>query len=171
MKIVIGIFEPNELNTAVKSLTENGFDIKDISLMASADDMPEFELEGKPEKSAVQGAEIGAIAGGSLGAIGSWAISAIPGFGALFAAGLMSTAIGSVVGGYLGSLYSVRAESQTKYDVEEALEEALEEDEILLAVRTPDENAETAVSFLKANRGQHVEVHTLSDEEDPGKTG
>ena len=74
----------------------------------------------------------------------------------------MATAVGGVVGGYLGSLYSVRAETRTKID----LHEALEAGDILIVVNiNTDDQAKTAESIMEHYNGQHVEVHHVSAEE------
>ena len=160
MKVVIGLFEQDDVITAVRRLTNNGFGYDDLSLMSSAAEMPDY-LEGEPEESAAGGAALGAAAGGAAGALGSWAASTIPGFQNMFVSGLMATAVGGVIGGYLGSMYTARRESQTKLDVDEALEAG----QILLVAKADDEAvAAIAVSQMERSGGQHVEIHTIPAE-------
>jgi outer membrane lipoprotein SlyB len=116
-------------------------------------------LESEPEEAAVSGAAVGATAGGSIGALGAWVSSSIPGFESMFVAGALTTTIGAVVGGYLGSLYNVRADSKTEIDIDEELAAG----KVLLIVKTDEGEMETAVSILSQNNGQHVETHTISD--------
>lgn len=166
MKIVTGIFTPDAVVTAVHRLAANGFSHDNLSLLTSASAMPAY-LEGEPEKAALTGAAVGAVAGGSMGALGTWVAATIPGFeAALLATGVMSTAVGSVIGGYLGSLYTVRADDQTKIDTHEELEAG----KILLLVNideTEGETAveETAVALLEQSHGEHVESHTIPSEQ------
>lgn len=158
MKIVIGLFRPNDVIAAVRRLRENSFSYDDLSTMSSAAEIPDY-LESDAEEAAAGGAATGAVAGGAVGALGTAAVSTIPGFESMFIAGLMTTALGSVIGGYLGSLYGVRAESQTEIDIHEALESG----KILLVVKTDNGNTETAVSLLEQSNGEHVEVHTVEE--------
>ena len=161
MKIVTALFHPDNTIGAVRRLTEKGFTYDDLSMMSSISEMPAF-LEGEPEETAPTGAIVGAATGGAVGALGTVAASSIPGFEAVFVSGLMATAVGSVIGGYLGSLYSVRAETQTELDIHEALASG----QVLIVVRCSDERqAKTAVTILENNNGEHVETHTIPQTE------
>lgn len=160
MKIVIGLFTPEDVTTAVRRLTDHGFNYDDISLMSSRSEMPAY-LEGDPEESAASGAAVGAAAGGAVGALSTWAVSAVPGFETMFVSGLMATAVGSVIGGYLGSMYAARGETQTKLDIDEALADG----NILLVVRVEKANAATAVTQMKQSQGEHIETHSIPDTE------
>lgn len=163
MKIVTGLFTADDVITAVHRLTENNFSYNDLSLMSSAAEMPDY-LEGEPEAAATSGAAVGAVAGGSIGALGTWVASAIPGFESMFVSGLITTAVGGVIGGYLGSLYTVRATSQTKLDIHEELEAG----NMLMVVKTDGHNTQTAVTLMTESNGQHIEMHTIPDEEFEG---
>lgn len=158
MKVVTGLFGPNDLIIAVSGLTEERFDYEDLSVLSSASEMPSY-LEGDPEDTAVSGAAVGAATGGVLGALGAWVSPSVPGFESMFATGLLTTTAGSVIGGYLGSLYSVRAESQTKLDVHKELEAG----NMLLVVRTDEEGASTAASLMEEANGRDVEVHEIEE--------
>ena len=156
MKVVTGLFTPDDAVIALRRLRENGFDHENLSIISSSSPMPDY-VEGEPEEAAASGAAVGAVAGGAIGALGPLAVSTIPGFGSMFAAGLMTTAMGGVIGGYLGSLYSVRAESQTEIDIHEELEAG----KFMLLAKIDEAEAETAVSLMQKNNGQHVEIHTI----------
>ncbi len=159
MKIVTGLFSPEDAVAVIRRLTKQGFNYDDFSMMSSAAEMPDY-LEGDPEKSATTGAAAGAAAGGAVGALSSMAVSTIPGFETMFVSGLMTTAVGGVIGGYLGSLYNVRAETQTKIDIHEALESG----DILIIVRTDKTNKNSAESIMNKSNGQHIETHTIPAE-------
>ncbi|MFN2117849.1 MAG: hypothetical protein ACK2U0_11150 [Candidatus Promineifilaceae bacterium] len=157
MNIVIGLFEPKDMIEAISSLTEIGFIYDDFSVLSSAVDIPEF-LESEPEEAAVSGAVVGAAAGGILSALGAWISPTIPGFETMFAAGLMTTAAGSVIGGFLGSLYNMRAEDQTELDIHQELEAG----KTLLLVRVTDLDSEKVASLMKEAGGSDVEIHTIN---------
>jgi outer membrane lipoprotein SlyB len=156
MKIVTGLFSPKDINSTIAYLTDNGFTLEDISLITSASNIPEY-LEGEPEESAAAGAAVGAVSGGALAALVTWVSSTIPGFESAMAAGLMTTAVGGVLGAYLGSIYTVRAAEQTSLNINEALADG----KFLLIVKADEVNVETAVSLM-AN-GEHIEVHTINE--------
>ncbi len=160
MKIVTGLFSPEDAVAVIRRLVKEGFSYDDLSMMSSASEMPEY-LEGDAEQSATSGAAAGAAAGGTLGAFGSVVASTIPGFETMFVSGLMATAVGGVVGGYLGSMYNTRAETQTKIDIHESLEAG----NILIVVRAGENNVKTAESLMDKNNGQHIEIHTIPAEE------
>jgi outer membrane lipoprotein SlyB len=164
MKIITGLFSPKDINSTIDYLTDNGFTLEDISLVASTSDVPAY-LEGDAEESAATGAVAGAVTGGALAALGTWVSSTIPGFESAMIAGLMTTAVGSVIGAYLGSLYTVRANEQTALTIDEELADG----KLLLIVRANEINMETAVSLMA--KGEHVEVHTIDEtaEEIPPK--
>ena len=153
MKIVTGIFAPEDAIEAMHRLTENGFSYDDLSMMSSdTEEVPAY-LENEPEKSATSGA----AAGGSLGVLGAWVASVAPGVELVLVNGLLATAAGSVVGGYLGSLYSVHAKSPTRYEIHEELEAG----NYLLLVKVDEASEETAVSVMEQGNGQYIETHTI----------
>lgn len=161
MKIVIGLFTPDEAVVAIRALREKGFSYDDLSMMSSAAQVPDY-LEGDPEEGAVAGAALGAVTGGTVGALGAAVTATIPGFGSMIVSGLMATAVGGVVGGYLGSMYGARSESQTKLNVHEALESG----DVLIIVKAEEEQRrKTAVAIMENNHGEHIEMHTIPDQE------
>ncbi len=157
LNVVTGLFTPKDAGQVLRQLKINDFSHEDLAIMSSPGEVPAY-LEGEPEEAAASGAAVGAAAGSALGALGPLAARAIPGFETMLTAGLMTTTLGGVIGGYLGSLYSVRAESQPGIDIHEELEAG----KFLLLVRTHESGEEeTAVSLMRANNGDHVEIHTI----------
>jgi hypothetical protein len=162
MKIVIGLFTPDKSVAAIRELTEKGFSYDNLSMKSSAAQMPAY-LEGEPEEGAATGAAVGAIAGSAVGALGTAAAATFPGLGSIMATGLMATATGGVIGGYLGGMYGARGESQTKLDIHHALEAG----DVLIVVKVEEEQStNTAAAIMEQNQGEHVEVHTIADQED-----
>ena len=157
MKVVTGLFTPENSVSVIRALLNNGYCREDLSIMSTAAQVPDY-LAGEPEEAAVHGAALGAVAGGATGALGAVAASGIPGLENVLVSGLMATSIGSVIGAYLGSLYSVRAESQTEIDVHEELGEG----KILILARLRNEVDETAVSLMEEKGGEHIEVHQVA---------
>jgi hypothetical protein len=160
MRIVIGLFEPEDVFVAARRLMESSdLTSEDMSLLSSASEMP-AEMEGEPEEAAASGATIGAATGSSVGALSTLVASTIPGLEAMFVSGMMATAAGGLIGGYLGSLYSVRAESQTKIDIKDQLAAG----QLLLVVKTGESESAKVKSILEANQGEHVEIHEISQD-------
>src|SRR5262249_18704708 len=113
---VIGVFEDGlSARDAIQALKVAGFRGQDISvLMPDADAGREFATEtGVATR---EGATTGALAGGVLGGLAGWLIGigalAVPGVGALLAAGalgaaLSGVAIGAGVGAIAGALVGI----------------------------------------------------------------
>jgi len=113
---VIGVFEDGlSARDAIHALKAAGFRGQDISiLMPDADASREFATEtGVATR---EGAAAGAVAGGVLGGLAGWLIGigalAVPGVGALLAAGalgaaLSGVAIGASVGAIAGALVGI----------------------------------------------------------------
>ncbi len=161
MKIVTAIFAPEDIENAIDHLINNNVPRENLSLVSSAGAMPAY-LEGKPEKSAASGALLGAVSGGTVGALGSVAVANIAGFESesLLVSGLMATAVSSIIGGYLGSLYSVRADTQTQIDVHEELEAG----NVLLLIEVPEAQAEAVKEILAKTEGEHAQIHTVPEQ-------
>ncbi|MBK8901626.1 MAG: hypothetical protein IPM53_10620 [Anaerolineaceae bacterium] len=160
MKIVTALFAPEDVQPAIEHLTSSGIPREMLSLISSAGEIPIY-LEGEPEKSAVSGALLGAVSGGTIGALGSVVVSTIPGFDVpMLVSGLMSTTLSGVVGAYLGSLYSVRADTEEQIDVHEELEAG----RILLLIKTTEEEADAAKELLAETHGEHVDIHPIPAE-------
>jgi len=80
----------------------------------------------------------------------------------------MATTLSGVVGAYLGSIYSVRADTQEQVDVHEELEAG----RVLLLVKTTEETADAVKELLEERDGAYVEIYNIpaevEDEEPPG---
>ncbi len=158
MKVTTGLFSPKNAIKAIRTLIEQGYERDDLSMISSTSEIPEF-LEGEQEEAAATGAVVGAVTGGATGALGAAAVSTIPGLENLLISGLMSTTLGSAVGAYLGSLYTVRAESQTELNIHNELGEG----KILIVVKLKGEADETAVHVMQEAGGEHVETHQIEE--------
>jgi hypothetical protein len=93
MKLITGLFKPTNAFRTVGKLAKTGLTKDELSLVSSAEEMPAF-IEGEPADLAATGAAVGAVAGGAAGALGAWVTPAIPGFEAMFASGMLTTAAG-----------------------------------------------------------------------------
>jgi hypothetical protein len=162
MKAVIGVFdEKDKIKTAVTRLKEAGFAESDLGLITGyqveeVDDL----LDQEPEETAVTGAVIGSGIGGVLGLLGGITVLTVPGVGPMLASGLLATATGSVVGGYLGSLYASRKEDQPEHE----LKKALSERKLILFARVQDMNEESARTIMQQSGGNYLETHKVSPE-------
>ena len=76
----------------------------------------------------------------------------------MLAAGFLNTAAGSVIGGFLGSLYKVRAESQTTIDIHEELASG----KMLMIVKTDAQGADMARALMEQGEGESIEIHDIS---------
>lgn len=160
MKIVTGLYDPDDVISAVRWLTNNDINYTDISVLSSASDTP-FFLEGEPEESAVTGAIIGAIVGALIGALAIWLTFIAIQEPMNLLIGSMGAIAGGVLGAYLGSIYRTRATTRPRLHVHDALADG----KILLVVKADDNKLDTAVSTMKANRAIEVEVHDIPSEQ------
>lgn len=157
MNVVTGLFTPTNAFVTLDRLMENGFTRDNLSVISSATQMPDY-LEGEPEEAAAAGTAAGAAAGGVLAALGTWAVSTIPGLETMAAAGFLNTAAGGVMGAFLGSLFAVRAESQTAMDIHEELAAG----KVLVVVNADAREAERARALMEQSRGENIEIHDIS---------
>lgn len=166
--MLTGLFRDREsAERAYQSLSERGYDKKDVNLVMSDDtrqkhfsgsDSTQTELGSK----AAEGAGIGGAIGGTLGAIAA-AIAAVgtslvvPGLG-LVVAGPLAAAIagagaGGATGGLLGALigWGIPEERVRHYEA------GIKDGGILMGVkpRSPDD-AQYLEQQWKSNRGEHV---------------
>ena len=156
MKVVTALMLPEEARQAARGLAARGFTREELFFTNDVSRVPEY-LSGEPEEAAVGGAALGAIIGTVIGFLGSWLIFTLLDVESSFIIGIILAAVGFVVGGYLGSLYLVRAESQTRMDIHEELDEG----KWLLMVKANRKNPETAVTLLQQNNGEHIETHDV----------
>jgi len=126
MQTITGLFDTYEhARQAVHALNEAGITHADISLVSrTADDVPPDEIgEG-----ATAGAEIGAGLGAAGGLLAGLGIVAIPGLGAVFAAGwLFATAIGAMAGAGVGAATGGLVGALTRAGISEPDAEVMEE--------------------------------------------
>lgn len=162
MKIITGLFQPEDAIFTVRRLINHGFGREDLSMVSTIADLPQYLEEVESEDAAVTGATAGAVTGSSVGALSSWAVSTIPGLESVFVTGfLMATAIGGIVGGYLGSLYSVRADENSKINMHDELAAG----KVLVVVKISGKSdAETAVTIMEESSGEHVHAHVIPEE-------
>lgn len=165
MKILIGIFEQEqEIETVVNRLLETEFDQNDLALMTHYQAEEVRDVIGEePTKTAITGTLIGSGIGSTLGLLGSIALLPIPGAGPFLVSGLLTTASSGVLGGYLGSIYAVRAEEQAELE----LKEALGEDKILLLVQVTSTNEEDARMIMRQFGGGYLKTHEIDSETMP----
>jgi len=157
MNVVTGLFKPTNAFRTLDRLMENGFAKDDLSMISSVAQMPDY-LKREPEDAAVSGTVAGALVGGTLAALGTWGVSTIPGFETMLAAGFLNTTAGSVIGGFLGSLYKVRAESQTTIDIHEEIASG----RILMMVKADAQGSEMAHALMEEGEGESIEIHDIS---------
>jgi hypothetical protein len=110
---VFGIFTMRtSAEEAVDRLTAAGFSSQDVSVLISdKEGSREFAMETNPKapEGDTTGAEVGGIVGGTLGLLAGMSALALPGMGALIAAGpilasLAGLGVGGAVGGLVGAL-------------------------------------------------------------------
>ena len=162
MKAVIGIFEEKDkIKTAVARLKEAGFPESDLALITrhQVEEVHDV-LDQEPEETAVRGAVVGSSIGGVLGLLGGITVVTVPGVGPMLASGLLATATGSVLGGYLGSMHASRTEDQPEHE----LKKALGERKVILLVRVQDMNEESARTIMQQSGGNYLETHEISPE-------
>lgn len=121
-----------------------------------------IEKNSKAPEGAVTGATTGGIVGGTLGLLAGIGALAIPGFGALIAAGpilgaLSGLGAGGVLGGLIGGLVGAGIpENEAKY-----YENGLKKGGILLSVRVfNDADAKKAKEIMKKNGAENVTCTT-----------
>jgi hypothetical protein len=159
MKAIMGTFDARQqIEETLDALKEAGFEPRDIALLTTYEAEEVRDMLGEePEKTAVEGAVVGSGIGSVLGLLGSAIVLPIPGAGPLLAAGIMATASGGVLGGYLGAIYASRAESEPEY----RLKELLSEDKVLLIVRVNESNETMAHQIMEEAGGKYLKVHEV----------
>lgn len=160
---VISVFEENRaIDKAVSALRQAGVSDESMTLLASAEAAEVAEIVGvEPDNAALEGALAGTGIGGALGALGAVALVALPGIGTILASGLVATLSGSVLGGYLGTLYGMRAETHEVID----MKNQVTPDSIILIVQAQDEaTAESYLTLLEKEGSEWAEVIADEDE-------
>lgn len=161
MKTVVGVFGSRDgAEAAVQKLRDKGFD-KEISIVARDEDK---NREGNGDNntqmfggdSVSDGATTGGVLGGLAGlAIGAGAL-AIPGLGAIVAAGPVAGLLsGAASGGIAGGLID--------WGIPEAegnrLENDIKQGNILAIIRTDDNKIDEATEILRNNGASRVSTH------------
>lgn len=175
-KTVVALFDEfTAANDAVRELVDNGFERKDISLIANdtkgaytphlvRERSTSAEVSGTSEGASV-GAGMGAVIGGLGGLLVGLGALTIPGIGPVIAAGPLAAALsglagagigavaGGVTGGLLGALVDLGIPSETAGYYAEGIRQG----GTLVTVRTDDTMADQAVSIL--NRHGPVDIN------------
>lgn len=164
-KTVIGVFPSrSQAEKAVQELRSAGYD-REISILAKdaqfvkdkgATDSDEnsvmFGNSGSVMTGAVSGGVIGGLAGLALGA----GALAIPGLGAVIAAGPIAGLLsGAATGGIAGGL----VDWGIPKDRGEFFEGEVKEGNIVATVRTVDDKIDKAAAILKDHGARNVEIH------------
>lgn len=165
MKTVVGLFKGMpEARGAVQDLENAGFAREDIGILANEEAARSYagssghtDTEGAGS-GAMKGAGTGAAIGGGIGLIAGLTSLAIPGFGAVIAAGPIASAlagagIGAAAGGLIGGLTKVGV---SEHDAEHYAE-GVRRGGVLVTVRTADEMAEQAADILENHDADDVE--------------
>lgn len=156
MKAVVGVFNSENVQSALDALVSSGFQPDSVKKLTSADEIPAY-LEGEPEKTASQGWLLGSVIGAVLGAALGWLVMSMYSMQYIVLTVLISAAAGAAIGGYLMSLYSVRADEALDMDIREALGEGRS----LLVVHADAAAAERAARIMRHSRSEHVETYLL----------
>lgn len=151
-KTVIGVFTSREsAEKAVKELRTAGFD-REISILAKDSEEPNRFNNGTAATGAISGGVLGGIAGIMLGA----GALAIPGMGAVIAAGPIAGLLsGAATGGIAGSLvdWGIPKDRGDFYEGE------VKHGNIVAAVKTADTKVDKASAILKHHGTQNLEIH------------
>ncbi|MFO7661459.1 MAG: hypothetical protein R6X18_02575 [Chloroflexota bacterium] len=155
MQAVIGYFEPRDVESIRASLVSAGFRSEDILELTTIDEVPEF-LEGEPEEAASRGWLFGAIISGLIGAVAGWLMAITFNQSIIFSV-LMGAAGAAVLGGYLSSLYTVRANTKVGMDIHEALSD----DMSLVLVRVGDDDVEAATAIMEHYHNEGIDAYPI----------
>ncbi len=161
-KTVIGVFrEENRAKEAINALKSQGFDDREISMIAK-DRQVEGRAEEKRDSFTMERQDLseGVISGGALGGIAGILAGAgallIPGVGPIVAAGPLAAFLTGVVGGGLvGGLvdYGI-PEERGRY-----FESRVKGGDILVTLKVKDNDAAKVEALLKRYGAEDVESH------------
>lgn len=151
-RTVVAVFDSQaSAERAAGALRERGIPEGDISVVRKGEETAPAQSAEQTESGSgtVAGAGAGALIGAA--ALGIVAL-AIPGVGPLIAAGPIAAALGgAVVGGAVGGLVGSFAGLGVPTDEAKRYEAAVRSGSVVVAVKTPDEDAaEACVGLLKA---------------------
>lgn len=163
-KTVIGVFTSREeAEKAVNELRTAGFD-REISVLAKETKEPKDKGATDYDENSVMfnggSATTGAVTGGVLGGIAGFALGAgalaIPGLGAVIAAGPIAGLLsGAATGGIAGGL----VDWGIPKDRSEFYEGEVKHGNIVAAVKTADNKIDKASAILKNYGARNVEIH------------
>jgi hypothetical protein len=147
---------------AVHLLDEAGIHSADISLVSHAGDEAEAEdVAEDGAKGATVGGEIGAGLGAAGGLLAGLGIVAIPGLGAVFAAGwLFATAFGALAGAGIGAAAGSLIAGLTHAGVSEAdahvMAESVRRGGAVVSARVDERHAQAAAAILRHAQGADI---------------
>jgi hypothetical protein len=148
-------------SSIVDSLKQAGFRNNDVSVLMSDEegtrDFADTEDTKAPEGAAA-GAGTGAVLGGALGWLTGAGALAIPGVGALIAAGpILATLTGAALGGTVGGLTGALIGMGIPEDEAERYEGHVKSGRALVSVHTDsDAQAERAREIFAASGAEHI---------------
>ena len=146
-RIVVGVFEQqSEAEAAVRALEAPGHPSEDVSLVMQRPGSPP-EI-GTGQTKADSGMATGVSVGAILGGIAGLAALAIPGIGAILAAGPIAAALGAMGGAALGGLVGAFSGLGIPTEEAEAFDRAVRAGGVVVAVRFADRDAEQRASEL-----------------------
>ncbi|MFY9115479.1 MAG: hypothetical protein WAO23_09600 [Dethiobacteria bacterium] len=151
-KVVLGLFSDRDMaEDTVMELKDEGYE-KDISLVVR-DEHGEPSME---DQNLMEGTVTGGVLGGIAGLLAGAGALLIPGIGPIVAAGPFATTLAGLVGGGLaGGLidYGVPEDRGEYYA------ERVRQGNILITLEASDAHVDDAISILRANGAEDVEVH------------
>lgn len=163
-KAIVGVFRSRgRAKEAINELKSQGFDEKEISLVAK-DEKGEGNKEDNEGfgRLTMEGQNLGEgiFSGGALGGITGLLAGAgallIPGIGPIVAAGPLAAFLTGIVGGGLvGGLIDFGIPEERGRHFEERVKRG----DILISVKTDDDQAEQVVSTLNRYGAEDVEAH------------
>jgi hypothetical protein len=165
-QIVTALFDTTtEVDKAIQSLEDLGYTKGDLSVITK---QTSVDLNQNKTKVIQDGATTGGVVGGLIGLLTGIGILAIPGIGALFIAGPISTMLGltgtvattasglmsgALAGGIIGAFKSLGVD-EIKAKI---MEDRIKNGDILLVVECDNEaDIYTIKDTLEENGGQHI---------------
>jgi len=164
-RTIVGIFDDvNGAQTTIAELEGKGFEREAISIVARSIPAPAPDVTENGEEPAggvdpaTSGAETGAILGGTLGVFAGIAALALPGLGAILAAGpllaaLTGAGIGAAAGGLLGALTNAGIPEERAVHYAEAVHRG----STLVAVTVDDDIAAEVAELMRRHGGGDIE--------------
>ncbi len=163
-KAVIGVFRSEEFaKEAIAELKRNGFDEREISLIAKDKQEQKNRGDAEPEQRLTmedqnlsEGMFTGSALGGIAGLLAGAGALLIPGIGPIIAAGPLAAFLTGVVGGGLaGGLVDFGIpEERGRY-----FEERVKKGDILVTLKADDDEIQEIASILENNGAEDVESH------------